>query len=328
MVEGAIDLKIKGNMLAGITKKVSLSLMLSFVILISSFNSAFATSSSKNIKEDFTVTPTLIEEMAASLTDQELTDNPYLLDVLVDMKEIVNDSKDISFTALNSQLHERESYTNHMNSRLEKNESITRVSYTQEDEEQLQRVDRLAQYYYDYHQEHGYYPQESMQTASLASSVTVLKGMGLAFTESGLATRLAALGLVATVDGPLPVGDFIALVSGAVMVGGFVYSYLSAETAIANNIGVYEGQTYRISSTKSLSATRVIAYPNNYKHFSAAPNNGWGGGVFVLEPIPYTTAAFRASVGMDTYSLTVTDARAVAQAATATGLSPVHVNTK
>lgn len=147
--------------------------------------------------------------------------------------------------------------------------------------------------------------------------------MGLTFTESGLATRLASLGLVAAADGPLPIGDFIALVGGAVIVGGFVYSYLNAETALTNNIGTYEGLKYKTSASRSLTQTRVITYPNNYKHFSAERNNDWGGGVFILEPIPYTTAAFRASVGMDTYSVSVTYAQSVAQAATAPN---AHIN--
>lgn len=134
----------KEKSLNRVTKKVLLSLMLVIVILLSSFNSAFASSTSQN-KDNFTVTVALIEEFAASLTEQELSDNPYLVDLIEDMNEIVNDSKDISFTELNSQLHERVSFTNQQSSRLEKNELITQNRYTQEDEEQLKRVDQLAQ---------------------------------------------------------------------------------------------------------------------------------------------------------------------------------------
>lgn len=157
--------------------------------------------------------------------------------------------------------------------------------------------------------------------------MNVLKGVGLAFTESGLATRLAALGLVAAVDGPLPVGDFIALVTAAVIISEFAADYVTSSatsTAIANNIGIHEGVTYKAESTKSMTQTKTITFPNNYKHWAAAPNNNWGGGIFILTPLTYSQAVLRALSLQDTYSLTFADARSVAQGGSDTGYSPVH----
>ncbi|MEF2246453.1 hypothetical protein [Paenibacillus sp. IITD108] len=307
-------------------KKFVLSIMLVIALFFSILNTSFATNTSIH-KGEFTITQALIDEFINSITNQELLDNQYLSAVLNDMDDIVKDSEGISISKFKIELYEKESFANHQRANLESSALQTQYILTDEDEEQLKRVDQLALQYYNYFQENGTYPNESndmIQPASFSDMVRILKEMGLAFTEQGLATRLAALGPVAAVDGPLPVGDFIALVGGAVIVGGFVYSYLSTATAISNNIGINEGVTYKTKATSSLSQSRTIAYPNNYKHFSAAPNTGWGGGVFVLEPIPYSMAVLRAVAELDTYNLSMNDAREVAQQASTAGTQAEH----
>ncbi|MGG4499140.1 hypothetical protein [Brevibacillus reuszeri] len=182
------------------------------------------------------------------------------------------------------------------------------------DQEALQRdferIDALAKEYYDYYQIHNEFPQEDSPKRMAASSMptsealSVLKNAGIRMTERQLAARLAALGVLAAIDGPLPVMDFIALVTGAVIVGEYLSDYLARKDRLAKDIGNNEGRSFIRVVTESLAISETVEYEirrNKVKHFRAFLNPL--GGVVVGDPLTLSEARLLARNEKDTFSV-------------------------
>ncbi|WP_261375947.1 hypothetical protein [Brevibacillus brevis] len=183
-------------------------------------------------------------------------------------------------------------------------------NYTKEiDQEDLQRdferIDALAKEYYDYYQIHNEFPEEmGIRSISTSHALTVLENAGISITEKQLLKRLAALGVIAAIDGPLPVGDFIALVTGAVITGEFVGDYVANQGALAKEIGEYFGRSFIKFVTKSVTMSEEVAYQikkKKEKHFKAYLNSD--GGIIVSEPLTLSQAQLEARRGGETFSV-------------------------
>ncbi|USG65263.1 hypothetical protein NDK47_24665 [Brevibacillus ruminantium] len=189
------------------------------------------------------------------------------------------------------------------------------IRYIKEvDQESLQRdferIDALAREYYDYYQIHNEFPKEEsskvMTIRSIATSeaLTVLSNAGIRMTERQLAARLAALGVIAAIDGPLPVGDFIALVTGAVIISDYLNDYVARKDRLARDIGNNEGRSFIKVVTESLVISETVAYEikkNKIKHFRAFLNPV--GGVIVGDPLTLSEARLLARQERDTFSV-------------------------
>lgn len=224
--------------------------------------------------------------------------------------------------------------------KVQKKASLNHQEYTAEELAELAQIDALAQEYYDYYQIHGVYPNEAQDNAegseetlpplndaviqgatavTTAEGVTILEQIGIRYTQSQLAARLATLGTIAMLDGPLPVGDFIALVTGVCIFGYMVATLEWKGDAIAANIGTYEGLSYQEKAlySKSTSVTVRNNIRNGYKHFTAVLYNGPGGGIMVGPYISLQTAITRLDSNLNTFSATKSDAFQAALGASA-----------
>ncbi|KMZ42944.1 hypothetical protein AC624_18455 [Bacillus sp. FJAT-27238] len=177
------------------------------------------------------------------------------------------------------------------------------------DQEDLQRdfkrIDALAKEYYDYYQIHNEFPEEvEIRSITTSHALTVLEEIGIKITEKQLLKRLAALGVIAAIDGPIPVGDFIALVTGAVITGEFVGDYVANQGALAKEIGEYFGRSFIKFVTKSVTMSEEVAYQikkKKEKHFKAYLNSD--GGIIVSEPLTLSQAQLEARRGGETFSV-------------------------
>ncbi|KAA0547414.1 DNRLRE domain-containing protein [Bacillus sp. BGMRC 2118] len=196
-------------------------------------------------------------------------------------------------------------------------------------EEEALEIEAMALEYYNYFKTNNIDPTtESVDTAVTTQAVTttqaltVLKNMGLNYTSKQLATRLATLGILAGLDGPLPIGDFIALVAGVTIVSVDAYNYHKNRTAIKNNIGTKEGRRFSSAAARAIEYTYYTRHHvrNGYRHFVAIPRSSDGGGIYVGSPLTVKQANLRALWGQDTFSVHNNYARNVAYAPFGRGL--------
>src|SRR5690606_8298971 len=136
-------------------------------------------------------------------------------------KEIASQSESIPLSDFIAELDKEESINNHLND-VQEEKSIVSNSFKLSfaDEQQLKRIDALAQEHYDYYIQHGEFPSESTEIKlssltddsvvlsvpltsqflheySSIASVGILSGLGLSYTEATLASRLGTLGVIA-----------------------------------------------------------------------------------------------------------------------------------
>ncbi|NRS16982.1 hypothetical protein HP398_11125 [Brevibacillus sp. HB1.4B] len=169
----------------------------------------------------------------------------------------------------------------------------------------FERIDALAKEYYDYYQIHNEFPEEvEIRSITTSHALTVLEDIGIKITEKQLLKRLAALGVIAAIDGPIPVGDFIALVTGAVITGEFVGDYVANQGALAKEIGEYFDRSFIKFVTKSVTMSEEVEYQikkKKVKHFKAYLNSD--GGIIISEPLTLSQAQLEARRGGETFSV-------------------------
>jgi hypothetical protein len=217
----------------------------------------------------------------------------------------------------------------------DRSKSVVSTDITAIDIEQLKEIEELAQQYYELYKVQGIpepgepielINQESEDTATVArlSFVSLFSSIGLNFTTTSLASRVATLGIIAAIDGPLPIGDFFALAVGVVMVTTYALDYINKSTAISTNISVNEGTSYATSATSSIVMLSQIqnAESSGQSYFSAYLWNGAGGGIRLGSPISLPQAVARGILFQDTWARAQPLAYQVA-AAVAPGI-PVH----
>lgn len=256
-------------------QKIFFPMILSFVLL---FSVIMPVNAQDQPSGSDVIPKSDIMSLINSYSESELQQNPHMRQYLSELRDYVNSRKEITNDEYES-FKNRESYTNAVETQLQiksqKEQNSLKISSA--DEEQFKRIDALAQKMYEYYKLHGVIPDLnqlhgsnlfSTSSFTTMSSVSVLAALGITHTEASLAARLVTLGGIAALDGPLPVLDFIALVSGTFIVGAHVYKYIAAvpRTAIPSNIGANEGAQF---------APIVITALNIIEIVETARNNGW-----------------------------------------------------
>ncbi|WP_409176999.1 hypothetical protein [Brevibacillus fortis] len=247
-----------------------------------------------------------IEQYIDILSEEGTEDSRELSNKL---KEYLGDNEDYLFEEIVSIVDEYADKTTQS-----ENNDNNMMDIDQEDlQRDFERIDALAKEYYDYYQIHNEFPEEvEIRSITTSHALTVLEEIGIKITEKQLLKRLAALGVIAAIDGPIPVGDFIALVTGAVITGEFVGDYVANQGALAKEIGEYFGRAFIKVVTKSVTMSEEVEYQikkKKVKHFAAKLNSD--GGIFVEEPLTLRQAQLEATRGKDTFSVSRKDAENV-----------------
>lgn len=239
-----------------------------------------------------------IEQYIDILSEEGTEDSIELSNKL---KEYLGDNEDYLFEEIVSIVDEYADKTTQS-----ENNDNNMMDIDQEDlQRDFERIDALAKEYYDYYQIHNEFPEEvEIRSITTSHALTVLEEIGIKITEKQLLKRLAALGVIAAIDGPIPVGDFIALVTGAVITGEFVGDYIANKGALAKEIGEYFGRTFIKIVTKSVTMSEEVEYQikkKKVKHFKAYLNSD--GGIIVSEPLTLSQAQLEARRGRETFSV-------------------------
>lgn len=257
-----------------------------------------------------------------SFSDKEFEINPALKTYVSELSSYIGSKQKITNEEFES-FKNRKSYKDAV---AAQNELSNKKSITQStsDSEQLKRIDALASEYYNYQKTYGYLPNtstnlENSSVASTFSPISILASIGISHTEASLAARLVTLGGIAAIDGPLPVGDFIALVTGAYVISSYALEYITAQprTALPANIGSNEGSQFAPIVVTALNIVALVrdARNNGWEHFAATRYWGEGGGIQINQQITGFTAIERAKTGSDTFSISFVLANSVANSA-------------
>lgn len=187
-------------------------------------------------------------------------------------------------------------------------------------DEEIAALDELAQYYYDYYNEHGTYPSESeISTLSVTNSkvVSLLASAGITTTTSKIAELAASIGTLGILDGPAPVLDVLAILLGIYFVASSDYNYSFTEIkrlnnkseeiqTLAGNAVTSKKQTVRTNVAEALAmayATALSKENDNVKYYACERNDGIGGGVIILNPLSSDKALDRVLDKKDVYCI-------------------------
>lgn len=214
-----------------------------------------------------------------------------------------------------------------------KKQKILEMMETEEYKKQEKRINDLAKKYYDFYKKNGYYPKDDVSmiknksglevrsAVQYAEGVLILREAGYVMTETQLAQACAAAGSAALLDGPLPVGDIIALVAIATIFTVYIATQLyNNQTAVTNVISNYFSYQASQCAVQAIQSSNV--YRNNknqYKYFYARLN--WttpGGGIRIINPISFNAAVTTLELRSDSDNVFTTygyDAELVAQTA-------------
>jgi len=232
-------------------------------------------------------------------------------------------------------------------------DSVTDFTNSIESRAQMGRINALAWKYYNYYVQQGYIKNgaltvdvETLKAVHLdengqlvdseirsvapGQAVSVLSQMGVYMTESGVAQECAILGGLAAIDGPIPVGDFLALCVGVYFICDHISNYVNHETAMRSEINGSVSSTCASNASQSISQANTVRRNTNYNYFEAARCWEPGGGVYIGAGISEAQAVARLSAGYDVWSRTASRAATVARQAspsfTATYHSPHQLN--
>ncbi|MCM3142741.1 hypothetical protein [Brevibacillus sp. MER 51] len=280
-------------------KLLWVKLLLIFGLFFSNSNSAFA---NDGIIEKQQIQQSDIEAFITGITEEDFEEKPHRIQMVEEIKDYMNEH-DVYYFEDVASIIDKHQPTRTSNMKAKQSEDID-YNDLQED---FARIDALAQEYYEYYQIHQSFPEESMSLRSSMSESDAIKALGnagLKMTERQLAARLVTLGALAAIDGPLPVGDFVALVTGAIIVSEYLDNYLENQAALERNIRENEGRSYARVVTDSVTMTSEIAdeiKKNNVKHFRARLNSS--GGVLVTTPLSLAAAKLAAKDEENTFSV-------------------------
>lgn len=185
-------------------------------------------------------------------------------------------------------------------------------------QEELKELDTLAKEYYDYYIENGSFPSNNTSTYAYISSsfqvVTILSGAGISISVGDLAQLAAKMGILAGIDGPLPVGDVCAIMLGVTFIiySGLDYYKLINLHRNREAVGQAVRETvYSLPATenakKAITTSKV--YADNarigHKYFACSLNDGSGGGIIIEGPINETVAISRLKRNFANYNSNV-----------------------
>jgi hypothetical protein len=297
-----------------IGNKKLISVILVFILVFLSVTTSFANES--QVKK---INRSQLDLLINSFTADDYKNNPYLADVVKDIKEISKIKNELTLEELLNELNTTDSFKRHIDNQKLNDNKEKEAQLSTKEKEQIGRVDDLAQKYYDYYVKYGKFPtinEKGEISASFVASVTttgavgILGEMGYATTEARLALTLARAGVAIALGSALPAVVFLALVAGVVIVGYTVDYLINNQSALADVLRVDMPDTV-VKANQSISATSALYWQirqNNQKHFSASRNNVKPGGVVVHSPIDLTTAQGRMVIGLDTFNASYSDA--------------------
>ncbi|ANY65873.1 hypothetical protein BBD42_04870 [Paenibacillus sp. BIHB 4019] len=299
-------------------KKI-ISLVLTISLFFVAATSAIGAESSKtqlNIAPQIPtegITKGYLIEFSNSFTNEYLIENPEFADTLEELKKLLKTSE-TDVKLIEQQLIQTEAMRK-LAVKLGDTETATlSVMSTPESQEQFNRIDALAQEYYEQYKLTGILPEtefNSSEAAVLAGSnsselfvlaasdrewgndgvysintgdaVVALSTVGIVETEARLAARLVTLGALSAIDGPLPVADLICLVVGISLLWHYTATKVSTHsTVISNQIGTYYNSTAKANASRVAigAATITAQIRQGYNHFVAFRNNVRPGGYY------------------------------------------------
>lgn len=192
---------------------------------------------------------------------------------------------------------------------------------------QLEEIDKLAQKYYNYYVKQGYIKDGklvvgvdklrrivldengkpvniSIQSVSPSQTVAVLQQLGVYMTTTQVAQECAILGTLAAIDGPIPVGDFLALCVGVYFICEHVSNYVSHQNAICSEISTNVSSTCATNAANSIAQADTVRRNSQYNHFEAWRYWGPGGGITIGNPLTEDQAVVRLKAKQDVWSRT------------------------
>jgi hypothetical protein len=208
------------------------------------------------------------------------------------------------------------------------------------DNEELKAIDELAQQYYDYYVQEGYIEngrltvetdelrniildedgnliegQAQIESISLGQVSTILRNFGAYLTTTQVAQECAILGTLAGLDGPMPVGDFLALCVGVFFVADHISNYINHETAIVSEIRANVSDECADNAEDHVAQDTIVRNNRNYDHFACTLNYGAGGGIIIQRPLTRANAVTRLRAGDDVWSRSSVLAESIAKSA-------------
>lgn len=118
----------------------------------------------------------------------------------------------------------------------------------------------------------GIYPSESelsmTNTINLASTgyvvdtstaVEIFNEMGYIISRYDLAKLAATLGTICGLDGPLPVGEIVALVAGVAIISYYVYDYYSNRNQVCSELNEYFDSNASYMAFQTITASYAYA---------------------------------------------------------------------
>lgn len=285
------------------------SIISSFLVMVLLFlTPAYSLASgidNSNVDTGQVITKDTVREFIDTLTESDYEQDPYLERTVSELEELLSKDDEFSLQEVNEIL---DKYTYQSKSEMDLNDLETLQN-------ELARIDESAQEFYaenyDFYEQNGYFPEEDESMSftvrsTNAMALGLLKQYGVRWTESQLVARLATLGAIAAIDGPVPVGDFIALIGGAVILSPHFDNYVDNLNGIKDfleSVSLRDAISRVTGAVELTSEAKYEIRRNRVKHFTARLAFDGYAGVQVQNPISLSAAQLRARNGKDTFSV-------------------------
>ena len=150
-----------------------------------------------------------------------------------------------------------------------------------------------------------------------------MRNFGAYLTTTQVAQECAILGTLAGLDGPMPVGDFLALCVGVFFVADHISNYINHETAIVSEIRENVSDECADNAEDHVTQDKIVRNNRDYDHFACTLNYGAGGGIIIQRPLTRANAVTRLKAGDDVWSRSPSLAESIAMSASSLN-SAVH----
>jgi len=188
------------------------------------------------------------------------------------------------------------------------NDSDTEISTMLSDEDfqnEMQELDELAQYYYDYYQENGEYPsedtaneyyQENIDASSDSialymsgsTAASMLSAAGFTITTSNFAELAASLGELAGIGGPVAAAVVVAIIIGVTYAAysddissSGIKKLGSKSSSVADEVGTYVKSNKAEAKSNAreavISSADYVRNRNKYQYFVCIRIDGYEG---------------------------------------------------
>ena len=159
--------------------------------------------------------------------------------------------------------------------------------------------------------------------------MSLLSSAGITTTVSKISKLAASIGTLASLDGPIPVLDLLAIVLGLYFVSASDYDYSFSEIKrlfnnteeiqeLASDAVTTKKSTVRTNVAEAFAAAYAVALShknNDAEYFLCERNEGIGGGVVIGKAISFNKALSEVERHQDVYCINKGAARRLAEAA-------------